>query len=241
MQSTLSHQTLADIVTADTRIAAVFDRAGLDYCCHGHQALEDAAAERGVPLDDVLAEIIALGPPSAEARALNETTELDAITSHIVSHHHRYVRESTPIIEQWLAKLVSRHGPRHPELRDVQTTFKDVADEMRVHMVKEENLLFPYIDALAAAARESRTAAPSPFGTILNPIRVMEEDHRHAGDQLDRLRQLTNAYTAPADGCRTFTLCYEELGKFAADLHRHVHLENNVLFPRAVELEQQLA
>jgi regulator of cell morphogenesis and NO signaling len=107
-------------------------------------------------------------------------------------------------------------------------------------MVKEEHILFPYIDALAAASRAGGRLPSSPFGTILNPIGMMEAEHRHAGDQLETLRRLTDAYTPPADGCTTYRLCYEELARFEADLHRHVHLENNVLFPRAVELEREL-
>jgi regulator of cell morphogenesis and NO signaling len=236
----LAQHTLADIVTADARAAAVFDRAGLDYCCHGHQTLAEAASERGLALEPVLTEIAALGPSSPETRAFSEAADLDGLTEHIVDKHHRYVRETAPVLEQWLGKLVSRHGERHPELAEVQRTFAAVADELRKHMMKEENILFPYIDALAAAARNAGRLPASPFGTILNPIRIMEEDHRQAGDHVERLRNLTNAYAPPPDGCATYRLCYEELGRFAADLHRHVHLENNVLFPRAAELEQRL-
>lgn len=236
----LLHQTLADIVTADTRTAAVFDRLGLDYCCHGHNTLEDAARERGVTPDDVLKRLEALGPRGHEHET-KEWPSLDELTAYIVAHHHGYVRDSTPTITAWLEKLVSRHGSRHPELADVRAAFAGVASEMATHMMKEENILFPYIDALAAAAQTGWRMPASPFGTILNPIRVMEEDHRHAGDGLARLRELTGDYQPPEDACTTFRACYEELARFAADLHRHVHLENNVLFPRAVALEDELA
>ncbi len=237
----LPHRSLADIVTADIRTAAVFDRLGLDYCCHGHNALEDAAAERGLPIATVLADLQALGPLSAQDHAAAEWTDLDALTGHIVSRHHGYVRQASPVIAAWLDKLVERHGNRHPELNDIRAAFTLLADDMAVHMVKEENILFPFIDGLAAASRAGGRLPSGPFGTILNPIRMMEEDHRQAGDQLAQLRALTNHYTPPADGCTTYRLCYEELAKFEADLHRHVHLENNVLFPRAVELEEGLA
>jgi regulator of cell morphogenesis and NO signaling len=237
----LLHQSLADIVTGDVRTAAVFDRVGLDYCCRGHHSLEEAAAERGLPIAQVVAALDALGPLSPQNHAAAEWTDLAALTSHIVSHHHAYVRQASPLIAGWLDKLVSRHGERHPELKDVRIAFTDLAGEMAVHMVKEENILFPFVDALAAASRAGGRLPAGPFGTVLNPIRMMEEDHRHAGDELARIRALTNDYAPPSDACTTYRLCYEELAKYEADLHRHVHLENNVLFPRAIELEGGLA
>ena len=235
----LLDQTLSEIVTADIRTAAVFDRAGLDYCCHGHQTLREAAAERGLATAPVLTQIQALGPAGPDDRAPGAGTDLDVLTGHIIERHHGYVAERTPILTGWLDKLVARHGARHPELAEVRAAFQLLADDLRTHMMKEENILFPYINALAAAARSGTRAPGSPFGTILNPIRMMEGDHAQAGELLERLRRLTNAYRPPADACTTFMLCYEELARFEADLHRHVHLENNVLFPRAVELEQR--
>jgi regulator of cell morphogenesis and NO signaling len=237
----LIHQSLADIVTADVRTAAVFDRLGLDYCCHGHHSLEEAAAARGLPIPQVLTDIAALGPVRPQDHLAGEWTDLAALTSHIVSRHHGYVRQASPVISGWLDKLVSRHGQRHPELERVQSAFRELAGDMAVHMVKEENILFPFVDALAAASRTGGRLPAGPFGTVLNPIRMMEEDHRHAGDELARIRELTDNYTQPPDACTTYRLCYEELAKYEADLHRHVHLENNVLFPRAVELEHGLA
>ena len=238
--SSLLEQTLAEIVTADTRTAAVFDLAGLDYCCHGHRTLEEAAAERGVPVTPVLQQIQALGLATPDDRAPGAEADLDVLTGHIVERHHAYVRERGPVIEGWLDKLVVRHGAGHPELAEVRAAFRALAADMGTHMVKEENILFPYIDGLATAARSGGRLPRSPFGTILNPIRMMEEDHEEAGELLERLRRLTAVYTPPADACTTYELCYEELARFEADLHRHVHLENNVLFPRAVELEQRL-
>ena len=234
------HQTLADIVTADTRTAVVFDRLGLDYCCHGHDTLEDASRARGLEASIVVTNLDALGPRSA-ADSTSDWSSLDALTAHIVSKHHAYIREASPTIAGWLDKLVARHGARHPELAHVRTEFQALADDMASHMMKEENILFPFIDTLAATAQSGRRLPPSPFGTVLNPIRMMEEEHRHAGDDLTRLRELTGDYRPPADGCTTYRVCYEELARFEADLHRHVHLENNVLFPRAIALEQELA
>ena len=236
----LLRQSLADIVTNDDRAAAVFERAGLDYCCHGHETLEDAAAERGVPAEELLDRLDALGPAPPEAGAA-AVVDLDALTTQIVAQHHEYVRRTSPVISGWLAKLAAQHGERHPELLEVSATFAAFAEEMANHMVKEEQILFPYIDSLTTVARSGGRLPPSPFGTVLNPIRMMEADHREADAHLMRLRTLTNGYTPPADGCTTYRLCYETLARYEADLHRHVHLENNVLFPRAIELERRLA
>lgn len=231
---------MADVVVDDARTAAVLERFGLDYCCGGHRTLEDAATDRGLDLDAVIEAIVALGPGRETDRLPAEWSELDVLTRHIVSSHHRYVRETIPVVNAWLEKLLSRHGANHPELRDVRDVFRDLGDNLLTHLAKEENILFPFIDELAAARRAAARLPTNPFGTVLHPVRVMEEDHHLAGEHLDRLRVLTRDYQPPADGCTTYRACYGELAKFAADLHRHVHLENNVLFPRALELEQQL-
>jgi regulator of cell morphogenesis and NO signaling len=238
--SPLIQQTLSAIVTADSRTAAIFEPLGLDYCCHGHQTLAEASRDRGLSADDIAARIEALGPRGSQDEP-SAWGDLDALTAFVVSRHHAYVRQATPQLTAWLEKLVGRHGARHPELLEIRRTFAEVAGELQVHMMKEENILFPSIDALAAAKRAGARLPPSPFGTILNPIRRMEEDHRLAGDGLARLRQLTDGYRAPADACTTFRACYDELARYEADLHRHVHLENHVLFPRAIALESELA
>jgi len=237
----LPDMTLADIVTGDSRTATVFDRIGLDYCCHGHQTLRDAATDRGVPLSELIEQLANLGPRPDGASAPAATDDLATLAQHVVNRHHRYARETIPTISAWLDKLVSRHGTRHPELASIQLAFEELAGELLNHMSKEEHLLFPYIEALAAAAKTGGPLPPSPFGTILNPIRVMEQDHREAGDHMSHIRVWSQSYTPPADACRTYRLCYEALAQFEADLHQHVHLENHVLFPRAVALESAVA
>lgn len=236
----LLERPLADIVTADSRTAVVFDRFGLDYCCHGHQTLADAVATAGVALDAVLSDIDKLGPP-AEEDAVTEWKEMDDLARFIVARHHGFVREHAPVIAAYLTKLVTRHGERRPELGHVRAVFTSLAEEMDAHMMKEENILFPFIELLALNARNGGRLPAGPFGTVMNPVRMMEEDHREAGAHLETLRRLTNAYTPPPDGCTTYRLCYKELADFEADLHRHVHLENSVLFPQALELERRLS
>jgi regulator of cell morphogenesis and NO signaling len=237
---TLPEQTLADIVTTDTRAAVVFDRMGLDYCCQGQQTLAEAARQHGVPLTEVVSQLEVLGPRQA-GDSVDDWPALDDLTRHIVTTHHAYVRQSVPQIAGWLTRLIERHGARHPELVEVEATFRRLADDMGAHMLKEENILFPFVDALARAVRTGGRLPASPFGTILNPIRMMEADHQESGGDLAHLRALTGGFRAPADGCTTYRACYAELERFEADLHRHVHLENHILFPRAIALEAELA
>ena len=189
-------------------------------------------------MDDVLRALDEIGPGRHED-AIPDWPALNELTAHIVSRHHAYVRDAMPLITAWLEKLVSRHGAGHPELLEVRTGFAGLADELSAHMMKEENILFPYIDTLAAARRTGRLPA-SPFGTVRNPVRMMEHDHETAGEGLARLRHLTQGYQPPEDACTTYRACLQEMERFEADLHRHVHLENNVLFPRAVALEAEL-
>jgi regulator of cell morphogenesis and NO signaling len=233
-------RTLGDIVKQDPRAAAVLERFGLDYCCGGGRTLSEAAAARRVDFASAVEALEALGEPVSSDRSDDRWEELDKLTEHIVQRHHRYVREMTPSIQTWLAKLVARHGGRHPELAQVRNTFDQLTYELATHMAKEENILFPAIDDLAVARRAGARLPASPFGTVLNPVRVMEDDHRAAGDLLAHLRALTHDFALPEDACTTYRLCYAELERFESDLHWHVHLENNVLFPRALELEQQL-
>jgi regulator of cell morphogenesis and NO signaling len=230
--------TLADIVAADFRAAAVLDRFGLDFCCGGKRTLDEACAAKKLDAGAVAAALGALDPTSGGGAAAPDVNwRPDALARHIVERHHGYVRAQTPVIAARLAKLVSVHGERHKELAAVAAHFAEVAAELQTHMIKEEQILFPYIAALAAAADGGSAPPPNPFGTVRNPIRMMEMEHQSAGGELATIRELTGDYTVPEDGCATYRVCYAELADFDRDLRRHIHLENNVLFPKAVQLE----
>jgi regulator of cell morphogenesis and NO signaling len=174
--------------------------------------------------------------PVAEGATDVTQWPVDRLIAYIVSTHHEYVRSALPTIARYLDKLKNVHGERHPELARVAAYFDVMSGDLEQHLMKEEQVLFPYIRALAATGGSGR-CFPSPFGTVENPIRMMEREHREAADELRIIRELTNGYTVPDDGCTTYAVCLAELDRFERDLHRHVHLENNVLFPRAVELE----
>ena len=231
---------LADLVRQDPRLTPVFDRFGLDYCCRGQRTLQEASTEHCVPVSEVLDELQALGPKADDSDGASEWPDLRDLIHHIVTRHHRYVREHQPVIEALLDKLSNRHGDRHPELHEVRAVFGVLAKEMVQHMDKEENILFPFIESLCQTSATAQARPGSPFGTILNPIRAMEHEHLAAGTMLARIRTLTGGFQPPADGCMSYRLCFQELADFESDLHKHVHLENYVLFPRAAALETTL-
>jgi len=234
----ITQRRVGDIVTADARAAVVFERHGLDFCCGGHRTLEEACRTRGVSAAGVASELSALGPPGAADQLPPEWSDLDVLARFILKTHHEYVKSTMPVILQWLDRLVDRHGPGHPELAGVRMEFRALADELNGHLQKEEMILFPYVADMARAKRNGGYLPPGCFSTILGPVQVMEDEHEHAGQSLGRLRVLTHDYALPDDACTTYRSCYAEMDRFDKDLRRHIHLENNILFPRAIEMEQ---
>ena len=235
MTERLTTTTVGDIVATDFRAAGVFEQFGVDFCCGGRRSLAEACHAATVDPDAVIRALDALPPPIGGEDDMTQWP-VEHLIDHIVSTHHGYVRSALPLIARYLARLEEVHGARHPELTRVRTHFERISVELSQHMLKEERVLFPYIAELAARD-EHCGRVPSPFGTVENPIRMMEREHREAADELWAIRELTQGFAAPADGCTTYAVCMAELTRFEADLHRHVHLENNVLFPRAIELE----
>jgi regulator of cell morphogenesis and NO signaling len=228
--------TVGEIVATDFRAAAVFEQFGIDFCCGGRQSLDEACRSAAINQNDVVRALEAL-PPATAADADNVAEwRLDRLIDHIISTHHAYVRSAMPTISQHLNKLLDVHGSRNRTLAMVATCFDELVRDLSQHMLKEEQVLFPYIRELAMTTAGGRHVR-SPFGTIENPIRMMEREHRQADDALEIIRQLTNNYVAPASSCATYSVCMAELERFESDLHRHVHLENNVLFRRAIALE----
>ena len=237
MTSRYAAVTLGSIVADDYRAGAVLDRFALDFCRDGKRTLEEACHAHRVPMDAVEAALDQLGPPAAPSDTPDAGWAADAICRYIVDRHHRYVRTQLSVIAAHLAKLSDVHGARHPELRTIASHFGAIADELTMHLMKEEEILFPFICALAAAEANGTGAPPNMFGTVMNPIRMMEAEHQSAGNELELVRALTGDFTVPGDGCATYRVCFEELAAFDRDLRTHIHLENNILFPKALELE----
>jgi regulator of cell morphogenesis and NO signaling len=225
--------TIRDIAVAIPGSVRVFEKYQIDFCCNGKRPLDQACQEQGLSADAVLAEIAALGA-SASAPERDWTREsLTALIGHIVDRHHVYLRRELPQIEARVEKVVANHGASNPNLHRVREVFLALRDELMSHMMKEENILFPFIQQM-----EAGRPGPSCFGTVANPIRMMHFEHDNAGAALAEMRQLTNGFAAPESGCAGFRALMHDLSGLEADLHQHIHLENNLLFPRALELEQ---
>lgn len=230
--------TIRSVVADDFRAAAVFERHGIDFCCGGNRPIAEACRERGTDDRQVVAELEAV-LASVQDQPRFAAWDLDFLATYIVNNHHSYVRQAIGPMQAHTRKVAEVHGDHHPEVREIARRFDLVAAELTAHMAKEERVLFPYISQLAAATRGSE-APVAPFGTIANPIAMMELEHQNAGDALAAIRRLSAGFVPPPDACTTFKVTYQELQAFEKDLHRHVHLENNILFPRALDLEREL-
>jgi regulator of cell morphogenesis and NO signaling len=194
-------------------------------------------------VEDVLRSLEDAGAPivAATGEAIDfQSARLTDLIEHILAVHHGYVKQEVPRLQQLLAKVVAVHCAGHPELAAVQRTFAALSSELLSHMMKEEMVLFPYIQKVEEAASQGRRAPQAPFGSISNPVHMMELEHESAGQALEEIRMLSGAYTPPESACFSYRTLYSALQQFEADLHQHVHLENNILFPRAIALESQL-
>ncbi len=236
---TTTEPTVRSIVVQDFRTASIFEKYGIDFCCHGNVGLRTACETKGVQVDQVKSEIAFLNSLTQPHKEFLEALDLDGLVDHIVSRHHAYVRRATPALIAHTRKIASVHGKNHPELMTVAAHFETIAADLAAHMIKEERVLFPYFAMLGMAARGESPFVPAPFGTAANPIRMMETEHEAAGDLTAEIRTATREYQPPADACTTYHVTLQELQEFEKDLHVHVHLENNILFPSALELERR--
>ena len=231
-----TEQTLASIVSNNHQAVPVLEKYQLDFCCKGKRSLAEACAEKGLDTGAIVQE---LEQRTATKQNSMPFTSMSAeqLISHILIHHHFYVKQSMPTIIGHLEKVAGKHFDRFPYMIGVLNLFREVEAEMTLHMHKEEAILFPRIKEMEALLLKDRNAK-FPKGHINGPIIVMEMEHEQAGDALSRIRELTNDYTAPADACTTFRVSLAELKEFEEDLHKHVHLENNILFPLAKRMLQ---
>lgn len=232
----LEKKTVKEVAIEIPGAARVFETLGIDYCCGGNVPLSEGCAKAGVRLDEVLASLEKAQTEPVASREWSNAP-LAALARHIVEKHHAFTFAEATRLEALFTKVCARHGEKHPELYELQKTFADLAVELRTHMMKEEHILFPYLTAMERAASEKRAAPPAMFGSVENPIRAMTDDHASAGEALRALRAASSGYAPPEDACVSYRELYRSLEAFEADLHTHIHLENNILFPRALELE----
>jgi regulator of cell morphogenesis and NO signaling len=231
-----TERTVAEIALERPQAAAVFERLGIDYCCGGGKPLAVACEEAGIDVDHVEGLLEGPGTDGPQAENWSERS-LASLIGHIVQKHHSYCREECLRLQPLLAKVVSKHGEHHPELAQVEELFTSLRNELSMHLLKEEQMLFPYIITVEESATHKSAPPLAPFGTVQNPVRMMMMEHDDAGRVIKEIRSLTGNFEPPQDACTSFKALYQALGAFEADLHLHIHLENNLLFPRAIALE----
>jgi regulator of cell morphogenesis and NO signaling len=236
----MTQTTVRELATANPAAVRVFKKYGIDYCCGGYRPFAVACGERGLSAEAVLAEIAALVPSGAPEPDWSGASLTDLV-AHIVNRHHAYLNRELPALEAAMQQVVAKHGPKYPEmLPRLEEIFAGLKAELESHLRKEEAVLFPAILELEAAEAGRRTPPVLPFGTVRNPIRMMEHEHDQAGQALAAMRSLSRDYAVPDDACPTFRGLYHSLDELEQDLHTHIHLENNILFPRAAALEASL-
>jgi regulator of cell morphogenesis and NO signaling len=239
---TITEKTVREIALENPSSIRVFESLGIDYCCGGKRPLSDACSHANVDYDRVL-ELLETAKLDVQAPDTGgwKARPLAEIIAHIVAKHHGYVRQETPRIQGLLTKVLGKHGPAHPELAQIDELFSAISQELSTHMLKEEQVLFPYVEQMEAALLAGQPVPVAFFGTVKRPIANMVAEHDDAGALLAKIRSLSNGYTPHPGACPTFLGLYQGLEQFERDLHHHVHLENNILFPRAVEMEQSQA
>ena len=232
---------IGEMVAEDYRKAEVFKKFGIDFCCGGKDSLDKTCNNMGIDLTEVKNALKQLDEQQHRQPSQDYNNwELDFLIDYIINTHHKYVSEALPLLDEFSTKVASVHGDAHPEVIEIASYYQAVANELRMHMHKEEVILFPYIKQLTIAKRNNETLQPSPFGSIKNPINMMEAEHESAGGAMAAINELSNGYNPPEEACNTYRVLYAKLQEFENDLHQHIHLENNILFPKAINLEVEL-
>ncbi|MBS1647522.1 MAG: iron-sulfur cluster repair di-iron protein [Bacteroidetes bacterium] len=230
---------VGELVAQDYRAASVFKQNGIDFCCNGNHSIEDVCEKKNLDSRLLITKLEEITKQIQGGNTDYNSWPLDLLADYIEKKHHRYVEAKILEIMPFLEKITKVHGDRHPELAEVLQHFRDSAGELTAHMKKEELMLFPFIRKMIKAQQE-HTQAHAPFGTVQNPISMMMHEHDAEGERFRKIAQLTHDYTPPADGCNTYRVTLALLKEYEEDLHLHIHLENNILFPKAIALEKTL-
>ena len=234
-----TNTTVSELVLEMPAAARVFEKMGIDYCCGGQRSLADACANAGVEFRDLQIELTLAG--RAQPTEPNfQTTTLENLINHIVIKHHSFTRREIARLKALSDKVCMAHGENHPELLEIYVSFRELGADLETHMTKEERVLFPYVIRMEAAAKQQVPLFRPSFGTVANPVRLMMLEHDRAGELLKKIRRLSSDYATPADACVSYKTLYAALEELEKDLHQHIHLENNILFPKAVEMEPKV-
>jgi regulator of cell morphogenesis and NO signaling len=237
---TLTKTSIGELVSQDWRKAEVFKKYGIDYCCGGKRTIAEACNQKGIDTSNVETDLQNIDTRNYGTGNNFNSWELDFLADYIINVHHKYVAEATPFLDELSKKVARVHGDNHKELIEIEEHTQAVINELTQHMRKEEMILFPYIKELVRAKKDETPLAPSPFGTIANPIHMMEAEHTSAGGGMAAIEELSNHFTPPADACMSYQVFFAKLQEFQQDLHQHIHLENNILFLKAIKLEAEL-
>jgi regulator of cell morphogenesis and NO signaling len=241
--SVIAEKTVRELALENPAATRVFEKLGIDYCCGGNKSLAESCRAAKLPMDQVL-DALEVAEQSARAARVAQndrnwqTEPLADLVAHIKNTHHKYTRDEIARLGPLFDKVCSVHGKNHPELFDVRNSFRALADELAMHLMKEEMVLFPYVVRMEESVIQKEPILPPPFGSVQNPISMMEHEHDSAGNALRAMRQGSSGYAPPTDACVSYQTLYQALADFEADLHQHIHLENNILFPRAIAMER---
>ncbi len=235
------NQIIGELVAKDYRAASVFKKYGIDFCCQGNRTIQEASEKKGVEFIKVLADLEDVIQANSNSTSDYQSWPLDLLADYIEKKHHRYVQDKTLELQPYLDKICKVHGQNHSELYEIRDEFNASAGELAVHMKKEELILFPFIRKMEKAKREGGSIGVPHFDTVQNPIKMMEEEHLVEGERFRKIEEISNGFTPPQDACNTYQVTFALLKEFEQDLHLHIHLENNILFPKAIELEKQLS
>lgn len=236
----MESRTIGSFVAEDFRTAAIFTKYGIDFCCKGGRTLTEVCEKKAIDKEELVLELSKVTSTSSENNIDFRNWPLDLLTDYIEKTHHRYAEEKIPILVQFLNKLVKVHGEKHPELIEINELFLGCSHDLVQHMQKEEIVLFPFVRTLVSSSIKNTPIDEPNFGTVQNPVSMMMHEHDTEGDRFRKIAELTNNYTPPADACNTYKVTYAMLKEFEEDLHRHIHLENNILFPNVIDLEKRL-
>jgi len=231
---------VADLATQHPATIRIFQRHGIDFCCGGKRPLGEVCTEQKLSLADLTRDLESAVSTAREPGPDWEQMPLADLVRHIVDRYHRPLDEELPRLDQMMQKVLRVHGERHAELTQVAGTFGAIVADLGPHMMKEERVLFPFVARLESVRPSGEAPVRSPFGSIQSPIGAMEAEHEIVGEALVRLKDLTTAFEAPADACNTFRGLYHGFVELERELHEHIHVENNILFPRALRLEAGL-
>ncbi len=232
---------IGDVVAADYKAATIFNKHSIDFCCNGNRTIGEACQSHGLDSEEFVDELNkSLSEMESKSTDYN-SWPLDLLADYIEKKHHRYCDSKITEIKPYIEKITNVHGGRHPELAEVQELFNKTAAEMSMHMKREELTLFPYIRKMVSANDKGKTPEKPRFETVESPIAKMMAEHDEEGKRFRRIREITNDYSVPEDGCNTYKVTLAMLEEFEQDLHLHIHLENHILFPKSLELEKSLA